>query len=118
MEFVNTSLGELNKLEREVSELGGCIAPVANEELAMLDGLLQDVRNAITKKMVAITMSDTGECNDFSDFLAFLLAFQRGLTRNIAYIQNLVNATNYVSGSFTLGLVQEAMHIAKAGNNT
>ena len=63
-------------------------------------------------------MGDTGEFNDLSDFHAFLLAFQRGFNRNLVYIQNLVNATKAVSGSFTLGLVLEAAGIAKAGNNS
>ena len=118
LEFVNTSLCKLNELEEEVSELGGSIAPMANEKLVLQESLLLDVKNVITKKLVAMTMGDTGEFNDLSDFHAFLLAFQRGFNRNLVYIQNLVNATKAVSGSFTLGLVLEAAGIAKAGNNS
>ena len=119
--FMIPSVGKIARLEAEISELGEWIAPVANDNLALLGSILDDV----TKTWFD---TNTGECNDISAFLEFLSSFKKVFNRRAAEIENLVKAATasrskasfkHLASATTMISQRrlEAAAKAKAGNN-
>ena len=83
--FMIMSEGKLIKLKQEIDQLGPWIPQVAKDGRDVLEILLQDVKKAGFDPI-------TGECKDFSNFLAFMYSFEKMFNRRIAETENLVQA--------------------------
>ena len=119
-EFLDISGLKLTTLEAEASELGEWITPFVKDDLDWLDAVLNDVEYKLYSALLKsyrenrrCERNDFSDCNDFSDFIAFLSSFKEVFNRKIADVDHLVNGNQ---GS-PIGLMLEATAKAKAGNN-
>ena len=79
---------KLTTLEAEISDLREWITPQARGNLALLEGVLLEVKTTICSTYAA------GDCDDFSAFIEYLSSFEGVFKRKIADIDDLVKTAN------------------------